>query len=97
MADLKPFTGELDAPTSLKPFDGQLDGEKAKPAGAMRKLGDLGLGFASGAVGATKAIADAAGAGNSVSGALGTANEFVNDYFSPDAKSEHQEKGAIMD
>lgn len=96
MADLKPFTGELDAPTSLKPFDGQLDGEKAKPASAMRKLGDLGLGFASGAVGATKALADVAGADNKASRVLGEINTGINDYLSPAAKADQQEQGRLM-
>ncbi|MFY9262012.1 MAG: hypothetical protein WAO71_16105, partial [Gallionella sp.] len=97
MADLKPFDGALDAPTSLQPFDGPLDGEAPKPAGMIRKIADKGLGFASGAVGATKAIADATGAGNRVSGALGTANQFLNDNLSAEAKADQQEQSAIMD
>ncbi len=96
MADLKPFTGELDAPSSLKPFDGKLDGEKAKPASAIRKLGDLGLGFASGAVGATKALADVAGADNKASRVLGEINTGINDYLSPAAKADQQEQGRLM-
>jgi hypothetical protein len=97
MAGLKPFTGELDAPAALKPFDGTLDGEVQKPSGAVRKLvADKALGFASGAVGATKAIADAAGAGNVVSNTLEEANKGINDYLSPEAKADQQEQSAIM-
>ena len=86
---------QFDTPaTAANPFD-QFD-KPEKPTGLIRKIADKGLGFASGAVGATKAIADAAGAGNAVSGALGDANEFVNDYLSPEAKADQQEQAAIM-
>lgn len=38
--------------------------EEIKPASTGRKLADIAASFAGGAVGATKAIADAGGAGN---------------------------------
>ena len=70
---------------------------EVKPSGALRKLvADKALGFASGAVGATKAIADAAGAGNKVSSVLADANTGINDYLSPEAKADQQEQVAIM-
>ena len=70
--------------------------EPAKPVGALRKLGDLGAGFASGAIGASKSVADAAGAGNSVSGALDTADKFTQGLLSPQAKADQQEQQGIM-
>ncbi len=67
-----------------------------KPASAARKMADLGVGFASGAVGATKALTDVAGAGNKVSGALSAMNTGLNDYLSPQAKADQQEQSRIM-
>lgn len=66
------------------------DSEPAKPASAARKLGDLGLGFASGAVGATKALTDAAGAGNAASKMLGSLNEGIGGYLSDEAKADQK-------
>jgi len=94
------FQPSTDISSASKPWEKFASDEAAdapKPAGMLRKIADKGLGFASGAVGATKAIADAAGAGNVVSGALGDANTFVNDYLSPEAKADQQEQSAIMD
>lgn len=79
--------------TKSNPFSNP---EFGKPASAIRKLGDLGLGFASGAVGATKALADVAGADNKASRVLGEINTGINDYLSPAAKADQQEQGAIM-
>ena len=85
---------QFDAPKS-NPFD-QFDAPP-KASGAIRRLvADKALGFASGAVGATKAIADAAGAGNAVSTAMEQANAGINDYLSPEAKADQQEQAAIM-
>ena len=71
--------------------------EVAKPSGALRKaVGDKALGFASGAVGATKALADVAGAGNVASNTLEDVNKGINDYLSPEAKADQQEQSAIM-
>lgn len=68
-----------------------------KPSGAMRRMiGDKAVGFASGAVGATKAIVDAAGAGGAASKAMASLNDGVNDYLSPEAKADQQEQSAIM-
>ncbi|WP_114969574.1 PLxRFG domain-containing protein [Rhodoferax ferrireducens] len=94
MADLKPFTGKLDEPQELKPFTGVLDGQKS---GALRTgVADKALGFASGAIGATKAITDAAGAGNAVSNTLADVNTGINDYLSQEAKADQQTQSALM-
>jgi len=72
--------------------------EPAKPSGALRRgIADKALGFASGAVGATKALADVAGAGNAVSNTLDEANKGINEYLSPEAKADQQEQSALMD
>lgn len=63
MAGLKPFDGELDAAPTLQPFTGTLDGEKSGP---IRRLADVGLGLAKGAVAVPEAavgIADIASGG----------------------------------
>lgn len=92
--ETNPFD-QYDQPTAANPFD-KFDAP-AKPSGAIRKLvADKALGFASGAVGATKAIADAAGAGNKVSNVLADVNTGINDYLSPEAKADQQEQSAIM-
>lgn len=93
----KPFSyEEATAPQSGSFSYEDATGQAAKPSGAIRKLADKALGFASGAVGATKAIADAAGADNAASRALGDVNTGINDYLSPEAKADQQEQGAIM-
>jgi hypothetical protein len=89
---------EFDASTA-KPDDGSFDPTTAKiekPSGALRKLADYPLAVAGGAVGAVKAIADAAGAGNAVSETLDNANKGINSYLSPEAKVEDQKISALM-
>lgn len=83
-----------ESPVSGNTFD-QFDKAPEKTS-AVRKLGDLGLGFASGAVGATKAITDAAGAGNKASTTLASLNTGINDYLSPEAKADQQEQSRIL-
>ena len=95
--DLKPFDGELDKPSSaLTPFNGTLDGEKPKGSGVVRKAGDLAAGFVSGALGATKALTDAAGAGNAASNFLDSATKDVDSLLSPQAQADRQEQSAIL-
>lgn len=90
---------QFDAPSSpsgaANPFD-KFDAPTAKPVGFVRKAADLGLGFASGALGATKSVADVAGAGNAVSGALDTADKFVQSGLSDQAIADQQEQQAIL-
>lgn len=62
--------------------------EVIKPASTGRKLADIGAAFASGAVGATKAIADAGGASNAVSQQLGGAQDAVQGWLSPQRQAE---------
>lgn len=59
-----------------------------KPASTGRKLADIATAFADGAVGATKAIADAGGAGNAVSQQLGSAQDTVQSWLSPQRQAE---------
>ena len=68
---------------------------KPKKNSALRGIADLGLGFAGGAVGATKALADAAGAGNGVSEVLDSANKGISGYLSDSAKADQQQQAAI--
>ena len=88
-------------PNNGSALSGELDltfdaGAKPKKNSALRGIADLGLGFAGGAVGATKAIADAAGAGNVVSETLDTANKGITGYLSDSAKADQQTQSAIM-
>ncbi|OWG18817.1 hypothetical protein KDK82_2297 [Delftia sp. K82] len=59
-----------------------------KPVSTGRKLADIATAFAGGAVGATKAIADAGGAGNAVSQQLGSAQDTVQSWLSPQRQAE---------
>ena len=76
-----PSAGEAEPWTKYQP-------EPAKPAGAMRKLGDVGLGFVQGAAGGAKALTDAAGAGNRASRALGAISSGAGKLMSQDAQDE---------
>jgi|GEM_PF-1530259 len=62
--------------------------EVVKPASTGRKLADIATAFAGGAVGATKAIADAGGAGNAASQRLGQAQDAVQSTLSPQRQAE---------
>ncbi|MGQ8876583.1 PLxRFG domain-containing protein [Delftia sp. NA_296.1] len=62
--------------------------EVVKPASTGRKLADIATAFAGGAVGATKAIADAGGAGNAVSQQLGSAQDTVQSWLSSQRQAE---------
>ena len=63
-------------------------GGTAPKTGGLRKLADIGVSFAGGAVGATKAIADAGGAGNAVSRRLDGAQDGVQSLLSPARQAE---------
>ncbi len=82
-------------PATSGAFDDLIPKEKPK-AGMARSIADLGLGFASGAVGATKALADVAGANNAVSNTLQSIDSGINEYLSPAAIADQQEQAAIM-
>lgn len=68
----------------------------AEEQGFLSKAADLGLGFASGAVGATKALADAAGANNAASRALADADTGITRHLSQSAQDDQQQQSAIM-
>ena len=70
--------------------------EKAKGPGAIRKAGDLAVGLVGGAVGATKALTDVAGAGNAASNFLDSANKDIDSLLSPQAQADKQTQSAIM-
>lgn len=65
-------------------------------AGAVRKLADLGLGFASGAVGASKGVADAFGADNAASRVLASTDKFLQSGLSDAAVADQQEQQNIL-
>ena len=77
-------------------IDSFLEPQKPKSQGAIRKAGDLALGFVSGALGATKALTDVAGAGNAASSFLESANKDVDSLLSPQAQADRMEQSAIM-
>lgn len=77
-------------------YQGENPTQAPKPAGVARRLADLGLGFAGGAVGATKAITDAAGAGNAASNFLDSANKDIEGALSPQAQADKLEQSRIM-
>ncbi|QTD44551.1 PLxRFG domain-containing protein [Ottowia testudinis] len=70
--------------------------EVVKPAGMVRKLADIGTAFTGGAVGATKAIADAGGAGNAVSSRLSVAQDSVQGWLSPQRQAEKAARAQII-
>ena len=70
--------------------------EKAKSPGAIRKAGDLAVGLVGGAIGATKALTDVAGAGNAASNFLDSANKDIDSLLSPQAQADQQEIAAHM-
>jgi hypothetical protein len=72
--------------------------EPYKPSsqGIIRKAADLGLGFASGATGAIKSIADIAGADNPVSDKLERADKGIKSYLSDQAIADSAEQQAIL-
>lgn len=94
MSQVDDFLNGKSKPSEIDSFLGTQP--ESKPAGALRKLGDLGVGFASGAVGATKAIASAAGAGNKAAQVLGSLNDGINDYLSDEAKADQKKQGQII-
>ena len=69
---------------------------KKKGPGAIRKAGDLAVGVVGGAIGATKALTDVAGAGNAASNFLDSANKDIDSLLSPQAQADKQEQAAIM-
>lgn len=97
MADLKPFTGELDATPGLTPMTGRMDGESS---GAIRRLADTGLSLAKGVIGVPEAavgIADlvtGGRAGKLVEQAgvrFKDAKGVLDDLYSPEQKAANQE------
>lgn len=63
----------------------------------LRKAADIPLGFAGGAIGATKALSDAFGANNVVSRGLEGAGDGVNSMLTPEAKAAQRRQGEILD
>ena len=103
MSTLKPFSGDLDEPTSpatssgLQPFTGTLDGEKPKRSliDAI-KPADKAIAFGAGALQGVKMISDAFGAGNAVSQKLGDGVQALQDRVSDERKAEKQQRAQII-
>ncbi|MBF6631077.1 MAG: hypothetical protein ITG01_08010 [Comamonas sp.] len=66
-------------------------------ATGFQRLKDIGATFAGGAVGATKAIADAAGADNAVSAGLGRMQDVTQGWLSPERQAEQERRAATID
>ena len=81
-ADFTPV--DNDAPTAVD----WSQFEVIPKANAAQRMLDIGKSFASGGVGATKAIADAGGASNAVSKRLGGAQDALQDMLSPERQAE---------
>lgn len=65
-------------------------------ATGLQRLKDIGASFASGAVGATKAISDAAGADNAVSAGLGRMQDATQRWISPERQAEQERRAATI-
>lgn len=65
-------------------------------ATSMQRLRDIGASFAGGAIGASKAIADAAGADNGVSAGFGRMQETVQGWQSPERQAERARRAASI-
>ncbi|MGE6213059.1 PLxRFG domain-containing protein [Comamonas aquatica] len=65
-------------------------------ATGLQRLKDIGASFASGAVGATKAISDAAGADNAVSAGLGRMQDATQSWISPERQAEQERRAATI-
>ena len=95
---------DWDKGSMTPPADSQVDWDSGtitepgaeKSPGIIRKAADLGLGFAGGAVGATKALTDAAGAGNAASNLLDDAGKGLDGWLSPQAQADKAEQSRIM-
>lgn len=61
-----------------------------------QRLRDLGTALLGGAVGATKAISDAAGANNAASRGLGTAQDNVQGWLSPERQAEKSNRARLI-
>jgi N12 class adenine-specific DNA methylase len=70
---------------------------KPVKTGLLRKAGDLAVGFGMGAVGATKALTDVAGAENAVSQGLEGVNKFLDKGISYETKDRQYQAQQIQD
>ena len=86
--DFSPVGGDTSVASAAGPAVDWGQFEPVKPTSFGRKLADIGTSFASGALGSTKAITDAAGAGNVVSNKLDGFQNSVADAFSPARRAE---------
>jgi hypothetical protein len=92
-----PFDKYDGAPAASNPFD-KFDDPNYKPSGAFRRgVTDKVLGVASGALGLTRAVADAAGAGNTVAQTLDRGVKGIDSGLSPEAQADRAQQSAIMD
>lgn len=81
---------------AVNPGQGGIQFTPIPKASGFQRLKDIGASFAGGAVGATKAIADAAGADNAVSAGLGRMQEATQGWLSPERQAEQERRAAII-
>ncbi|WP_284337642.1 PLxRFG domain-containing protein [Comamonas sp. NoAH] len=81
---------------SLYPVQGGIEFTPIPKATGFQRLKDIGASFAGGAVGATKAIADAAGADNAVSAGLGRMRDATQGWLSAERQAEQERRAAVI-
>lgn len=82
---------------TVNPAQGGITFTPIPKANGFQRLKDIGASFAGGAVGATKAIADAAGADNAVSAGLGRMQDATQGWLSPERQAEQERRAATID
>lgn len=81
---------------AVNPGQGGIQFTPIPKASGFQRLKDIGASFAGGAVGATKAIADAAGADNAVSAGLGRMQDATQSWISPERQAEQERRAATI-
>lgn len=97
LSDLAAMTGQSGLDVQAMQANAGLQQEGMTQEGAnMQRLRDIGASFAGGAIGASKAIADAAGADNAVSAGFGRMQETVQGWQSPERQAERARRAASI-
>jgi hypothetical protein len=91
------FSAELFGPSAGRDFSAELFGAKPpEKQSAFRQIADVPLGIAKGAVQGVRMIADAFGAGSDTSKTIKSAETYLADLMSAQAKNDQQEISRIM-
>jgi hypothetical protein len=91
------FSAELFGPSAGRDFSAELFGAKPpEKQSAFRQIADVPLGIAKGAVQGVRMIADAFGAGSDTSNTIKSAETYLADLMSAQAKNDQQEISRIM-